>query len=68
MAATLAVDRQMVRLFEPLKPHKSAHSITGYRQMSDNFSWPKPVVATVSAALATPVVGVPDNAMDEFLA
>lgn len=52
MSATLMPDRTMVEMFEPLKPHKSAHSITNYRTMSGNFAWSKPVVSTISAAVA----------------
>lgn len=51
MSANMPVDMEMAHLLEPLKPHKSAHSIIGYRKMSPNFSWPKPIVATHSANL-----------------
>ena len=67
MANMIATCNEMIRLLEPLKPHKSAHSITGYRQMSGNFSIPKPVVAVISAAISEPDHRQPDNRMDEFL-
>ena len=68
MAATLATDQFMIELLEPLKSHKSAHSVTNYRTMSGNFSWSKPVMAMISAAVAQPDEREPTHLMDEFLA
>lgn len=66
MAATLANDNTMAMLLEPLKPHKSAHSITKYRTMSGNFGWPKPVVAMISAGLGKETNLGSIEAMAEF--
>lgn len=68
MSAMICTDREMVRLLEPLKPHKSCHSITGYRAMSGNFAWPKPAVAAFSSALSEKDMRPTTQAMDEFLA
>lgn len=66
MGAMMPCDRELTHLLEPLKPHKSAHSVTKYRTMSANFSWPKPAVATFSAALAAPAGPHEADLMAEF--
>ena len=68
MSAILPVDNELAHLLEPLKPHKSAHSVTKYRTMSANFSWPKPIVAAFSAGLAKDAGDHTAASMAEFAA
>lgn len=66
MASMLCVDKDMEAMFEPLKPHKSMHSVTKYRTLSPNISWPKPVVATFSASLSKQPRASTGVGMEEF--
>ena len=45
---SISTDNEMVRHWQALAPHKNVFEMTSPREISDNISIPKPVIATMS--------------------